>query len=257
MKNSFGPLLHGDAPFTQPLKPGDRGPAVKLLQEWLAHHHFDTTIDGDFGVATESCVKAFQERNSLLVVSGIVDFATQNALLAPLAAATAPIPIAADTKTLAQLVVAYARQHLKQHPIEIGGENSGPWVRLYMDGNEGRQWPWCAGFTSFVLRQAAETAGVPMPHPFAFGCDFLAGVAQSNGRFLRPKTAAELAAVKPGYLFLVRKTSNNWSHIGVVEAVQGEAILTIEGNTNDSGSAEGFEVCRRTRSIKDKDYLLV
>ena len=118
MKNSFGPPLHGDAPFAQPLKPGDRGPAVKLLQEWLAHHRFDTTIDGDFGVATESCVKALQEKNSLLV-SGVVDFATQNALLAPLAAATALIPMAADTRTLAQLVVAYARQHLKQRPIEL------------------------------------------------------------------------------------------------------------------------------------------
>jgi hypothetical protein len=96
-----------------------------------------------------------------------------------------------------------------------------------------------------------------MPHPYAFGCDYLAGIAQSKNTFLRPKTAADLASIKPGYLFLVRKTDNNWAHIGIVEAVQGDSMLTIEGNTNDSGSAEGFEVCRRTRGIKDKDYLLV
>ncbi len=96
-----------------------------------------------------------------------------------------------------------------------------------------------------------------LPTDSAIEPDLLAGVAQGNGRFLRPKTATELASIKPGYLFLVRKTNNNWAHIGIVEAVQGEAMLTIEGNTNDSGSAEGFEVCRRTRGIKDKDYLPV
>jgi hypothetical protein len=55
----------------------------------------------------------------------------------------------------------------------------------------------------------------------------------------------------------VPKTKNHWSHIGIVEEVKSSAILTIEGNTNDSGSAEGFEVCRRTRGLDDKDYLIV
>ena len=78
------------------------------------------------------------------------------------------------------------------------------------------------------------------------------------GLFLRPKNAADLASIKAGYLFLLRKaTANHWAHIGLVEAVQGDTMLTIEGNTNDSGSAEGFEVCRRTRGIADKDFLIV
>ena len=238
--------------FTKTVKEGDRGRDVRLAQEWLCYHAFATGIDGDFGPATDSCVKAFQHR-AQLPESGIVHPPTQSALLAPVDAVNAAIPVGA--KTLGALVVAYARQHLKPHPIEIGGENSGPWVRLYMNGNEGREWPWCAGFATFVLRQAAKTMGVPMPHPYAFGCDLLATVAKGNGRFLRPATAAELASVRAGYLFLIRKTNNSWAHIGIVEAVQGETMLTIEGNTNDNGSAEGFEVCRRTRGIKDKDYL--
>ncbi len=240
--------------FTKIVKRGDKGRDVKLAQEWLSYHGFATVIDSEFGPATEACVNNFQTKAGI-APSGIVDAPTQTALLAPIVAATAAI--AAGNKTLGALVVAYARQHLKQQPIEIGGENAGPWVRLYMKGNEGREWPWCAGFVTFALRQAAESLGVPMPHPQAFGCDFLAGVAQGNGTFLRPKTPADLASIKPGYLFLVRKTTNNWAHIGIVEAVQGETMLTIEGNTNDNGSAEGFEVCRRTRGIKEKDYLLV
>jgi hypothetical protein len=38
-------------------------------------------------------------------------------------------------------------------------------------------------------------------------------------------------------------------HTGFVESVDGLNIHTIEGNTNDTGSREGYEVCRRTRTI--------
>ncbi len=38
-------------------------------------------------------------------------------------------------------------------------------------------------------------------------------------------------------------------HTGFVESVEGESIHTIEGNSNDEGSREGYEVCRRTRKI--------
>lgn len=38
-------------------------------------------------------------------------------------------------------------------------------------------------------------------------------------------------------------------HTGIVELVEGENIHTIEGNSNDEGSREGYEVCRRVRKI--------
>lgn len=38
-------------------------------------------------------------------------------------------------------------------------------------------------------------------------------------------------------------------HTGFVEKVEGGLIHTIEGNTNDTGSREGYEVCRRIRNI--------
>jgi len=38
-------------------------------------------------------------------------------------------------------------------------------------------------------------------------------------------------------------------HTGFVEKVQADKIFTIEGNTNDTGSREGYEVCRRVREI--------
>jgi hypothetical protein len=39
-------------------------------------------------------------------------------------------------------------------------------------------------------------------------------------------------------------------HTGIVERVEGSIIHTIEGNTNDTGSREGYEVIRKTRELK-------
>lgn len=38
-------------------------------------------------------------------------------------------------------------------------------------------------------------------------------------------------------------------HTGFVENIVGDLIHTVEGNTNDTGSREGYEVCRRQREI--------
>jgi hypothetical protein len=85
----------------------------------------------------------------------------------------------------------------------------------------------------------------------------LATKGQSNGTLVSVRKPADFTLVKPGYLFLIRRTATDWTHIGIVESLEGEAMLTIEGNTNDQGSREGFEVCRRRRALIDKDYLVV
>jgi hypothetical protein len=240
--------------FQKSVQRGDRGKDVRLAQEWLSFHGFGTAVDGVFGPATELATKNFQTKKGI-AASGVVNAPTQKAMLSPIE--TVQESIAAGGKPLAGLYVTYARRHLKEHPIEIGGQNRGPWVRLYMNGNEGPAWPWCAGFATWVLRQAAQTLGVSMPHPYAFGCDFLADKGQEKGSFLSVRKPADFPLVKPGYLFLVRRTANDWTHIGIVESVQGDAMTTIEGNTNDEGSREGFEVCRRTRGLNEKDFLIV
>ncbi len=53
---------------------------------------------------------------------------------------------------------------------------------------------------------------------------------------------------KPGDIF-IQDHGHGLGHAGFIESVEGENIHTIEGNTNDSGAREGFEVCRRIRKI--------
>jgi hypothetical protein len=235
-------------------KLGDKGGKVKLIQEWLCLHGFLITINGDFGPATDRAVRSFQARESLLV-DGDVGNNTFSRLIAPIGRALAPIPVVRGATTLRDLIVASAQQHLEQHPREVGGQNRGPWVRLYMDGNEGDAFAWCAGFAMYCLKQACAALGLPLPIEPSDSCDELARRASAAGLLLE-EVLAQDGGLKAGSLFLVRRTPTDWTHVGIVSHVAAGAIDTIEGNTNDEGSREGYEVCARTRDFKNKDFIV-
>jgi hypothetical protein len=239
----------------QPIEQGAKGKTVRAVQEWLGLQGIHTAIDGGYGPATATAVGMFQSQNRLRS-TGVVDKATFERLAAPMAAALEPIMAAADD-TLGAVVIAYAQQHLAQHPREIGGQNRGPWVRLYMAGNEGAEWPWCAGFATFTLKQACDTVGCAMPIGSTVSCDLLAASAQENDCFVRGAVTRDRSRVKPGSLFLSRRTAGDWVHTGIVVRLEEDVFHTIEGNTNDSGDREGYEVCARVRGYKDKDFVTV
>ena len=247
--------MEDELKFATDVKRKDRGKKVERVQEWLSLQGAGPVADGDFGPATEASVKKYQQRKGL-PVTGVVDSATFDLLVAPMRAALKPIP--GEGKSLGRLVVAYARQHLKQHPREVGGTNAGPWVRLYMDGLEGESAPWCAGFACFILKQATKSAGVEMPIVKSFGVDQLAFSARDRNRFIEGSVAANRRKVKPGSLFLSAKDDpNDWSHVGIFVSGSADAFTSIEGNTNDEGSNEGFEVCTRTRGWDQKDFIRI
>lgn len=52
---------------------------------------------------------------------------------------------------------------------------------------------------------------------------------------------------QPGDIFIMDH-GGGLGHTGIVESVDGDYIHTIEGNTNDTGSREGVEVCRKVRA---------
>lgn len=61
---------------------------------------------------------------------------------------------------------------------------------------------------------------------------------------------------KRGDIFtLLTNPKTGAGHTGIVTGVNLEAGTydTIEGNTNDEGSREGYEVCRRTRKLSAKE----
>ena len=187
------PLL-GEVQFGgKPLKKdAPKSMAVRRVQEWLYLNGFGLQIDGDFGSATETCVEGLQKKKGL-PVTGIVDRQTFHELVAPMRAALKPI--SPQGKSMNQLIVAYARQHVNQHPREVGGQNMGPWVRLYMDGHEGMPWLWCAGFATYPIGQAAATLEKPMPVLRSFGVANIATNAKDEAHFPR---APELSRSSEG-----------------------------------------------------------
>ncbi|MCB2206162.1 peptidoglycan-binding protein [bacterium] len=230
---------------------GKRGNAVRRVQEWLTFNGYGLVMDGAYGPITESVVARFQREHSL-AVTGRVDRKTWEALVHAMKTVLQRNPDAGNNINSA--VVNYAKQHLAEHPIELRADNCGPWVRLYMSGKEGPSQYWCAGFARFILRQATETLGIPMPVTGSVSCDRFAAQAKSAGLFL-PESEARSRGVPPGSLFLVRKHSSDWTHIGIVIEATGSHIRTIEGNTNDDGERNGYEVCERTRSYRKKDFI--
>lgn len=233
---------------------GTQGKKVELIQEWLSLHGFGLKIDGDFGPATEWAVKSFQ-REERIIACGIVGIDTFKRLIKPMKNALKEIP--KENRTLGEMVVAYASRHLNQHPREIGGQNKGPWVRLYMKGHEGIAWPWCAGFVSFILKQACDTLGVSLPLKMSFSCDEIAKNASREDNFWSGDSISDKKKITPGSLFLEKKSSTDWTHTGIVVAARDDIFITIEGNTNDEGSREGYEVCGRVRGYKNKDFVLI
>ena len=125
------PLLH----VTDTYRRGRRGDVVTLIQEWLCLNLCDVMIDGQFGYATEQAVRDFQGGTGVLPVTGEVDPQTYAMLIRPMTEALRPIH-PPDDATMGQMVAAYALQHLRQRAREAGGQNRGPWVRLYLHGNQ-------------------------------------------------------------------------------------------------------------------------
>ncbi len=206
------------------LKRGDRDAGVRVLQEWLTLGGSPVTIDGDFGPATE---RALRVKFGLSQVNGMI--------------ADALVEDMSDALAAKGSVLDVARAHLAQHPREVGGPNRGPWCRLYSgDSGEGR--PWCGDFVTFVVKQAGVDTSVLSP-----SCDVIASRAKAAGRLSSVPTV--------GGIFLVRSAPGDWTHTGIVTAAGPGWVTTIEGNTNDQGSREGFEVCARTRGVGKLDFV--
>lgn len=109
-------------------------------------------------------------------------------------------------------------------------------------------WPWCAAFVSWVLQEAARRSDqfrwseVPR---IAAVYEFDGWARRNGGIILQPGSDWE---PMPGDLVTFK-----FSHIGIVEHVgrgKGAGVITtIEGNSNDAGEREGYEVCRKARTL--------
>ncbi len=242
--------------LAKPCGLGSRGPEVKKIQEWLnlwscKHPRLPRIVtDGDFGPATRAALIAFRKLTGADPenLKNLVDQPVFSALTSPLRKAFGYQPAGNSVR---EIILGFARQHVVQGARELG-MNEGPWVRSYMNGQEGKTWPWCVGFVQTVYDQALSFSGKKYIDlmPATFSCDVLGQHALKQKTLIRSKDLKNNSAqVKPGDLFLISRTPADWTHVGIIEKIAGNIIYTLEGNTNEAGSREGIAVMRRIRNF--------
>jgi hypothetical protein len=127
------------------------------------------------------------------------------------------------------------------------GYSNGHWNnnQKYSDQLPGFSWsdgqPWCATFAQWCFWQVS----VPVP-PGAQS----AGCAQSVAAYKKAGRFTEY----PGIGFQVFYGANGGTHTGIVYNYDDTHIYTIEGNTNNDGSAEGDGVHLQKR-LRKVDYV--
>lgn len=116
---------------------------------------------------------------------------------------------------------------------------------LEIDGDT-QGYPWCAAAVSYWVQQYLLQNGIRNVKPPRIAAVRLFPVWATAQRL-----AVKKSNPKPGDIVVFKdfETGEGFSHIGVVEKNLGDTVICIEGNTNDEGSREGFEVARRNRSL--------
>jgi hypothetical protein len=141
-----------------------------------------------------------------------------------------------------QIAITQIGQDEKPH-----GSNWGEPVKSYL-ASVGLNFAasWCMAFLYWCFTKAATSLKV-------------VNTAVKSGGVLHVWNTApkEYRATKPsiGSIFIM-SFGNGLGHTGIVEKFDANFIYTIEGNTNDTGSREGIEVCRKKRARTSiKGYL--
>ena len=153
---------------------------------------------------------------------------------------------------LGRQVVDVARRYIgvEEQPR---GSNRGPHINDFLahaglpPGN-----PWCTAFVSFCIHKAAAEIGIETNFPRTGWTPALLPWARKENKLITRNEIEAGVKPKPGWVALFYYPNlQRVAHSGIVERTLPIGIVvTIEGNTNNEGSREGYKVCRRLRRLK-------
>lgn len=112
--------------------------------------------------------------------------------------------------------------------------------------------PWCAAFVNWCAEQAAKDLKSISPLEEVAIQAYVqsyADWAKKTGRWVSAEEAG------PGDLFVLYYPKlERFAHIGFVEEVNEDEgyYTTIEGNTNDAASRDGYKVAKRRRNLTER-----
>ena len=228
------------------IKKGDADKTVvKAIQTMLNFKRCgNLVVDGVFGNQTEKAVKLFQTRHTdfsgqSLVADGIVGPITWQALFEIEISA----PQAKNELLLKALEVAKTQIGIVEQPLN---SNRGPEVDAYLRSvglnPEGNNYSWCAAFVYWCFNEAAKTT--QEVNPLVKTAGVLRHWQKTNGlKINTQETIENPSLVKVGSVFIIDH-GRGLGHTGIVEQISGGRLITIEGNTNNSRSRNGYGVFR-------------
>ncbi|MGI5347038.1 GH25 family lysozyme [Streptomyces sp. CA-250714] len=194
---------------------------------WIAHYGVDP---GEPGIQDPWAIHQYTDKT---IDTNIADFSSREAMRSWAEKQPAEKPKPSGTSQAAK-VIAAAR-------AEVGYREGANNRQKYSPAVPSLEWSqnqaWCQTFQAWV----ALKAGTASIEPRTASCRAATDWFKARGRF------SEFPAIGAQVFF----GSGGGSHVGRVYAYDATYVYTIEGNTNDNGSAEGNGVYLRKRRRRD------
>ncbi|GAA4465210.1 hypothetical protein GCM10023093_16970 [Nemorincola caseinilytica] len=151
--------------------------------------------------------------------------------------------------SISQLALQIALAQVGQRETP-GRENSGPMIDKYLAAvGLPPGYAWCQAFVNWCYEEAALQLSTPEPVPNTGGVLECWRRTPDNMRISAKAIQARPEILLPGDQFIMKVGTKGAGHTGLIVNVRGNKLLTVEGNTNDEGSREGYEVAMRTRNV--------
>jgi uncharacterized membrane protein YeaQ/YmgE (transglycosylase-associated protein family) len=114
--------------------------------------------------------------------------------------------------------------------------------------------PWCQAFMYRCVAEAAAALNLPIPIVKSGSVLDCWNRTTGNRKVFKIEALSRPELVTPGMQFIL-KLGATTGHTGMVVRVDGHKYCTIEGNSNNDGSREGFAVVTHVRDMNDANLL--
>lgn len=144
--------------------------------------------------------------------------------------------------TLREKALEIAQGEIGNQEIPLNS-NNGPHVKKYLAavGLNPPQF-WCLAFVMWCVKEAASRMGVKFPlKPTGHCMTFYRWVKQNHPDWIH-------STAMPGDIGIMQ-FKNDTGHAFLVVQAHDQLVETIEGNSNDEGSRNGYEVAHRSGNL--------
>lgn len=144
------------------------------------------------------------------------------------------------------IAIAITQLGVTEDPV---GSNSGYSVEQYLKSvGLGKGYSWCAAFLYWCFNKAAIELGLKNPLVQTGGVMEHWRRAPARVKITASQALQDPSLIKPGLIgILLLDKHTGAGHTFLVENRKGQSLITIEGNSSNTGSREGIGVFRLTK----------